>query len=121
MFDNGPNGFGYPLVRGYWKAISPIDNIDAQAPPTIVFLGTNDEYIPAETGRRFERLMKEQGRRCELHLYDGKTHGFYNIWRSRNDLAETTIRLDHFLTSLGYLEGAAILQAAPSATVGHQS
>lgn len=115
VFDNGPEGFGYPLVRDYWKAISPIDNIDAQAPPAIVFLGTKDQFIPAETGRRFERLMKEQGRRCDLHLYEGKPHGFFNIWVSRENLAETIIRLDRFLTSLGYLEGAAILQVAPSA------
>ena len=111
VFDNGPKGFAHSLVKAYWKEISPIDHIDAQAPPSIVFLGTKDQYIPADTGRRFERLMKEQGRRCDLHLYEGKPHGFFNLWVSRSDLAETIIKLDRFLVSLGYLEGDAILQA----------
>ncbi len=51
VFDNGPEGFGYPLVRDYWKEISPIDNIDAQAPPAIVFLGTKDQFIPGRDNR----------------------------------------------------------------------
>lgn len=55
--------------------------------------------------------MKEQGRRCDLHLYEGKPHGFFNLWASRSDLVEMMIKLARFLVSLGYLEGDAILQA----------
>ncbi|MFP4191844.1 MAG: alpha/beta hydrolase, partial [Candidatus Hydrogenedentota bacterium] len=40
VFDNGPNGYGYSRVKAYWKEFSPMHNIDATAPPTIVFLGT---------------------------------------------------------------------------------
>jgi acetyl esterase/lipase len=109
VFDNGPNGFAHGLVRDYWKAISPIDHIDVNTPPTFVVLGTEDEYVPAETGRRFERLMQANGRRCDLHLYEGKPHGFFNIWVDRTVLADTLIRMDRFLGSLGYLEGAPTL------------
>ena len=93
----------------YWQAISPIDHIDANTPPTFVVLGTKDKYIPAATGRRFERLMAEHGRRCDLHLYEGEEHGFFNLWVDRNVLAETLIRMDRFLSSLGYLEGEPLL------------
>ena len=84
-------------------------------PPTFVILGTKDKHIPVETAKRFERLMTEQGRRCDLHLYEGRKHGFYNIWEDRNALADTMIRMDRFLSSLGYLEGEPAL-ALVSAT-----
>ena len=117
VFDNGPKGFGYGLVKDYWQDFSPIDNIDAHAPPAIVFLGTKDEFIPVETGKRFERLMKESGVRCDLHLYEGRPHGFFNIWVSREDMAITIVEMDRFLTSLGYLKGEAILELKPVAVV----
>jgi acetyl esterase/lipase len=105
VFDNGPKGFLHGLVREYWEAISPIDHIDKNTPPTFIILGTNDKYIPVETGRRFERLMQDAGRRCDLHLYEGEEHGFFNLWVDRTVLAETMIRMDRFLCSLGYLDG----------------
>ena len=83
VFDNGPDGFLHGLVRDYWEAISPIDRIDENAPPTFIVLGTADKYVPAATGQRFERLMAEHGHRCDLHLYEGAVHGFYNIWVDR--------------------------------------
>ena len=111
VFDNGPDGFAHALVQKYWKAISPIDHIDANTPPTFVVLGTKDEYVPVETAKRFEQLMKESGRRCDLHIYEGKPHGFFNIWVDRNVMADTLIRMDRFLGSLGYLDGEPTLRA----------
>lgn len=110
VFDNGPDGFKHKLVQPYWREISPIDHIDDKAPPTFVALGTEDTYIPVATARRYERLMKENGRRCDLHIYEGKKHGWYNLWVSRDDMAETLIRMDRFLTSLGYLKGEPVLE-----------
>ena len=110
VFDNGPGGFGHEWVKPYWKAISPIDHIDEQTPPAMVLLGTEDVYVPVETAKRFERLMKENGRRCDLHIYEGAEHGWYNLWVSRDAMAESLIRMDCFLTSLGYLEGEPILE-----------
>ena len=114
VFDNGPNGFAHGLVKDYWTEISPIDRIDEQVPPSIVLLGTKDQHVPVETGRRFERLMREEGRRCDLTLYEGKGHAWFNLWVSRDDLADTMVKVDHFLASLGYLQGEPILKVAGS-------
>lgn len=114
VFDNGPDGFMHGLVQPYWKAISPIEHIDNQAPPTMVLLGTEDIYVPVETAKRYERLMHEQGRGCDLHLYEGAEHGWYNLWVSRDAMAESLIRMDRFLTSLGYLNGAPLLELPES-------
>ena len=105
VFDNGPKGFAHALVKNYWKDFSPIDNIDKGAPPSIVILGTKDIYIPIDTAERYKKLVNEKGSRCDLHIYEGKEHGFYNLWVNKHDLAETMIRVDKFLTSLGYLKG----------------
>lgn len=107
VFDNGPKGYGYDRVQEYWKEISPIDNIDANTPPTVVFLGTKDKLIPVDTGKRFESLMKQAGVRCDLHLYEDQPHGFFN----QAKYAETLIEADKFLVSLGYLQGQPTLSA----------
>lgn len=107
VFDNGPQGYGHDRVKDYWKEFSPIDNIDANTPPTVVFLGTKDNLIPVDTAKRFQKLMKDAGGRCELHLYEGQPHGFFN----KEKYKETLIEADKFLVSLGYLQGEPTLSA----------
>jgi acetyl esterase/lipase len=114
VYDNGPTGYGHGRVKEYWKAFSPMHNLDETTPPTIVFLGTNDKLIPVSTAKEYKRLMETNGRRCDLHLYEGQPHGFFNH-RNRENYARTVIEMDRFLESLGYLEGKPTLQvkAAP--------
>jgi acetyl esterase len=117
VFDNGPMGYGHEQVRDYWQAFSPLHNIDDTTPPTVVFLGTNDVLIPVETAQTYKRLMEEQGRRCDLHLYDGQHHGFFN-YANREYYTITVIEMDRFLASLGYLQGEPTLQEGPGASDG---
>jgi acetyl esterase len=109
VFDNGPNGYGHTRVKTYWKEFSPIHNISQDTPPTIVFLGTKDKLIPVKTAKEYKRLMEEKGRRCDLHLYEGQPHGFFNYTKQEN-YTKTVIEMDRFLASLRYLEGEPILQ-----------
>ncbi|YCM46505.1 alpha/beta hydrolase fold domain-containing protein [Verrucomicrobiaceae bacterium 227] len=104
VFDNGPDGWGHDRVKDYWKQISPSHNISKETPPTIVFLGTKDHLIPVATAEKFQKVMKENGRRCDLHLYPGQKHGFFNA-KEKVNYAKTVIEMDRFLTSLGYLKG----------------
>lgn len=107
VFDNGPEGFGYDRVKDYWKEFSPIDHIDASTPPTVVFLGAKDHLIPVDTAKRFQKLVQAAGGRCDLHVYEGQSHGFFN----KGKYAETLIETDKFLASLGYLKGEPTLRA----------
>ncbi|MFT5367194.1 MAG: acetyl esterase [Candidatus Latescibacterota bacterium] len=104
VFDNGPEGYGYDRVQDYWQDFSPMHNIDAHTPPTIVFLGTKDKLIPTATAEKYKKLMIDKGLRCELHLYEGEGHGFFNFKNYENYVA-TVVEADRFLASLGYLEG----------------
>ncbi len=109
VYDNGPTGYGHDRVKEYWKDISPLHNIDEKTPPTVVFLGTEDKLIPVETAQEYKRVMEENGRRCDLHLYAGEPHGFFNYTNLEN-YTRTVIEMDRFLHSLGYLEGEPTLQ-----------
>jgi acetyl esterase/lipase len=104
VFDNGPGGYGHDRVKDYWKEISPMHHIGKDTPPTIVFLGTADHLIPVATAEKYRRLMEENGRRCDLHLYEGQKHGFFNE-SNREYYLKTLRETDRFLASLGYLEG----------------
>ena len=104
VFDNGPGGFGHFRVKAYWQDISPIHNISPSAPPSIVFLGTEDEYIGAEVAVRYKKLMNQSGVRCDLHLYPEQAHGFFNPDRKNGYFEKTLETMDDFLTSLDFLD-----------------
>lgn len=99
VFDNGPSGYGFNRVKEYWKEFSPLHNVDKNAPPTLVLLGTNDKFIPVSTATEFKSRMNTVGARCELKLYEGEPHGFFN----KSKYSETISETDAFLSSLGFL------------------
>lgn len=101
VFDNGPGGYGYDRVEDYWQKISPMHNLTKNTPPTILFFGTNDEYVPVSTTKKYKEKMEQLGGRCELYLYEGQPHGFFN---KRENFLKTMEQLDPFLVSLGFLE-----------------
>lgn len=105
VFDNGPDGYGHARVKSRWREISPLHNIGKGAPPTIVFLGTKDKLIPVATAETYAAKMKAAGSRCDLHLYAGQPHGFFNANRDQRHYALTVRAVDAFLASLGWLEG----------------
>ena len=109
VYDNGPTGYGYERVKDRYKEISPMHNIDKNTPPTIVFLGSNDKLIPVATAEKYKALMEKAGGRCDLHVYEGKAHGFFNLGRG-DSYAKTVLEMDKFLQSLGFLEGKATIK-----------
>ncbi|HEU4609325.1 MAG TPA: alpha/beta hydrolase [Chitinophagaceae bacterium] len=100
VIDNGPGGYGYERIGEQYRYFSPLHNIHKGAPPTIIFLGTKDKLIPTTTMEYFQTVMERLGSRCELKLYEGQDHGFFN----KKEFVEKTIKeADMFLTSLGYI------------------
>jgi len=100
--DNGPGGVGYERIGDAYKSFSPLHNIKKDAPPTIIFLGTNDYLIPVETAKYYQTVMKKVKSRCDLFLYEGKEHGFFN-YNKFDNYKTTLLEADTFLKSLGYL------------------
>lgn len=106
VFDNGPDGFAHERMGDRWQEISPAHNIKKGAPPTIVFLGKEDHLIPVSTAESYKAKMEEVGSRCDLFLYDGVGHGFFNRTKYNGEFYQKTVReADLFLISLKYLKG----------------
>jgi len=103
VIDNGPGGYGYDRIGDAYRSFSPIHNIKKGAPPTILFLGTNDNLIPVETVKYYQKVMEKVNRSCELHLYEGQGHGFFN-YKNMEYYKKTVSKADEFLQSLGYLD-----------------
>lgn len=96
---------------------SPANHVSSKAPPTIVLHGEADAVIPPVQIRNFERSMKAAGVRCEVHMYPGQGHSFFN--RRKTDdryFRETMIATDRFLASLGWLQGEPTLSLPAPAT-----
>ena len=102
VIDNGPGGYGFERVGEQYSTFSPLHNIRKGAPPTIMFLGTNDKLVPVETVRYYQIIMERVGSRCELFLYEGQGHGFFN-YRYMEYFNKTVGEADAFLVSLGLL------------------
>jgi acetyl esterase/lipase len=104
VFDNGPEGgWGYDRVRDYWQDISPAHNIKENMPPTAIFLGTKDKLIPVSTAQGFKKKMEQLNRRCDLFLYEGQDHGFFN-YTNPEYYQKTITAADQFLESVGILK-----------------
>ena len=108
VIDNGPGGYGYEKIGDEYKNFSPLHNIKKGAPPTIIFLGTNDKYIPVETAEYYKKVMEKVNSKCELRLYEGQGHGFFNH-KNLDYFKKTINETDQFLVSLGYLKNEPII------------
>jgi acetyl esterase/lipase len=106
VFDNGPDGWGHQRVGERFKEFSPFHNVSRDDPPAIVFLGSADKLIPVKTAHDFQAAMKKISVECEVMIFEGKPHGFFNHGRDGNrPYYETVLATDKFLGSLGWLTG----------------
>lgn len=104
VFNNGPENYGYERFGERYKEISPFHNIKKGAAPTVVFLGTRDHLIPVETAKKYKEAMEANGSRCDLFLYDGQEHGFFNYKDGKNKYFQETLDGSvKFLKSIGYI------------------
>jgi acetyl esterase/lipase len=110
VIDNGPEGYGYDRVKGYWGDFSPLHNIDKKMPPTLFMLGTNDKLIPVSTAKAFKEKVESMGSRCDLILYENQQHGFFNYERSCEAFMQTLRQTDVFLISIGYFDGKPLIE-----------
>lgn len=100
------SGYGYPRIQHLFPAISPRHCVSAATPPppTLLQVGDADTTTPAAGDIAFQQAAQAVGSRCDLALYPGQAHGFFNYRDGANAYyALTVARMDAFLVSLGYL------------------
>ena len=105
VIDNGPGGYGYERIGDEYPYFSPLHNLRKDMPPTIFFLGTKDLLIPVETAQYYKKVMEKIGSRCDLYLYEGQNHGFFNF-NHYEYYKKTVLKTDEFLISIGFLSGS---------------
>ena len=82
---------------------SPYENLKKGAPPTIILTGTEDKIVPVELVKNYKKRMESIGSRCDLILYEGAEHAFFN---KGDDFVDTVLQTDIFLKSNWYLSGS---------------
>ena len=105
VIDNGPGGYGYDRVGEEYRFFSPLHNIKKEAPPTVIFLGSNDRLIPVETVKYYQKVMEKVGSTCELKIYQGEGHGFFNF-KNRKNYEQTVKETEEFLLAAGFLNAS---------------
>ena len=109
VLDNGPSGYGHSRVKDYWKDFSPMHNVTKDTPPSIFFLGSKDKLIPVATGEKWKKLVADQGKKSELHVWEGQPHGFFNHGKTKGPnggpvFNEILTKMDAFLKAIGFLD-----------------
>ncbi len=112
VFNNGPGQYAYARIGEHYKEFSPAHNITSNAPPAVIFLGTQDHLIPVETAKDFQTQMKNVGVKCDLYLYEGQKHGFYGAGNPEY-YYKTIVESDKFLADLGWLKGPPTFEMPP--------
>jgi acetyl esterase len=80
------------------KKGSPLHHLHADLPPAIIFHGTKDTTVVPASVTAFQDKMLEFGNECELILFGGAGHGFFNYGREGGKYYERTVALmDVFL------------------------
>jgi len=105
VINNSTEGYGYDRVKDYWKEFSPHHNVHKGTPPTLIMLGTEDKLFTPKLAKQYKDKMDELGLRCDLILYEGAQHGFFNKNKNEELHYQSMIDAHSFLISLGYLNG----------------
>jgi len=99
MLDLAPGTPDHHLVKDYWKDISPLHHLNSAVPPTLILLGSQDPEVTVSTAKAFCHGIESVGGRCEIALYEGQSHGFYNHQPYRE---KTNVRILEFLRALNH-------------------
>lgn len=99
VIDNGEGGYGFERIGDRYLDFSPIHNIREGFPPTIFFIGDSDQLIPVDTAERFKQKVEGVGSSCELYIYEGQKHGFFNQSIFHEDIFS---KMDAFTKNLDF-------------------
>ena len=83
------------------KSFSPAHHLRAGLPPTLVLSGSKDGLISPDLLEKFKSEMTQAGNRCEVKIYPGAGHGFFNYGRDENQYFQPTMwQFEQFLDSV---------------------
>ncbi len=101
VLDLAPGAPDHHLVQDFWREVSPLHQIHAAIPPTLIMVGNEDLEVPLSTVETFCSAVEKAGGLCEAEIYPGQRHGFFNDVNGKNPYFEkTNQRALHFLQTV---------------------
>jgi dienelactone hydrolase len=88
-----------------YATISPFKGVSSNDPPGIIVVGDLDGVLPQDELKQFQALCTNANVRMDAVVYPGEGHSFFGISRSLDRFYDTTIEMDKFLGSLGWVQG----------------
>jgi acetyl esterase/lipase len=103
VLDLSPGTFNHERFGDRFQEFSPAHHVSDKAPPTIILIGTEDQYIKKEETERFRDDMLKHRARCEAVFFEGWEHGYFTTPRQRDRAIDEA---DRFLVSLRWLDAS---------------
>ncbi len=103
VMDNSPEGYGNARVKDIFPAISPFHNIKDNIPASIVFVGTLDDFCKYTMCEKYKEILDSKGVDCELYVYEGQKHSFFNYFKGREMYMDTLKKLLNFMQKHKYI------------------
>ncbi len=107
-----------PAHRELGRQLSPLHQVRAGQPPTLLMHGLQDRIVTPEQARQFDAAYRAAGNRCDLVLLPDASHAFVmtNYRATEPEVVAVIRQVDEFLISLGWLTGPPTLTtSAPPA------
>lgn len=106
VLDTSKKGFGFDrfTTPDQAKRANLAAAIAPGLPPTLIFHGTHDRVVSFDSSFDFAKRMKKKKNICELVVYEGQGHGFFNFNVSFDIYQATLNVLDDFLVGQGFIE-----------------
>ncbi len=99
-------------ARGLNERYSPLDHLSGGQPPTLIMIGTEDHVL--EQNKAYDQKTNELGNDCDIIIYEGAKHAFFNYGKSENKYYhQTLLEMDNFLVKHGFLTGESTLHFIP--------
>ena len=75
-------------------------------------MGERDKHTSLEKTKLYGETMKKNGNHCEVIIYPGQKHGFFNLQKGGKEyFSKTLIAADNFLVSQNLLKGDEMVEA----------
>jgi len=82
------------------KELSPYHNLRKNMPDVLILHGSHDEVIPLQSVEEFQKALQTLGNQCEVVVYDGRKHGFFNMFKDSQRILDYYSVLGHVVNFL---------------------
>ncbi len=104
--DSSPRAYSTASVKAVgWERMSALHHIKKSSPPAIFMVGDKDKFVPVVSATEFKERVEATGAYCELLIYEGCEHTFFNTYRHDGKYFKLTMEeVIKFLTKIKFIK-----------------